>query len=165
MSQLHIVVDLKWGLATDDVDDISLLPPDFAKARELWATGDIDGAGRLLEPYLSCLFISSNMDEDISDIINVDDDEQSATNISITGVDFSNYNIPVIRASAHFRFEALQDMSLEDFKTWQKDNEYLDHGISFAWAIEVDDDDLSFEITTYKELAVSLATPDINPTP
>lgn len=165
MSQLNIIVDLKWGLATDDVDDISLLPPDFAKARELWAAGDIDGAGRLLEPHLYCLFISSNMDEDVSDIINVDDDEQLASNISIHGVDFSQYNIPNIRASAHFIFEALQNMSPEDFNTWQEDNEYLDHGISFGWAIEVDDDDLSFEITTYKELAVSLATPDIGLTP
>lgn len=164
MGQLHLIATLKWGLANDDVADISLLPPDFAKARELWEAGDIDGAGSLLEPYLSCLFISSNMDEDVSDIINVDDDEQSASNISITGVDFSKYNIPNIRASAHFIFEAPQNMSPEDFNTWQEDNEYLDHGISFGWAIEADDD-LSFEITTYKELAVSIATPDIKLTP
>jgi hypothetical protein len=150
---------IKWGYSSDDLK-MQDLPAAFSEAKKLWATKDEENimrAGELIAPYVTCLFLGSNCDGDLSELFESDVEELEASSILVYGLDFSDSNLPKVKALAVFEKIAtrgkLTDKKLDE---WQELNGYLDNGISFEWAIEGVDEDLDLRLWNHSGLGFRL---------
>lgn len=136
---------IKWGYSNDDID-MKDLPREFADAKTLWAAGDEDSimrAGELIAPYVTCLFIGSNCDGDLSKLFKSDMYELEASAVRIYGLDFADSNLPKVKASVVFENINTQGkLTKKRLDVWQEENGYLDNCISFEWKIPDIDEDL-----------------------
>ena len=153
--------EIKWGFSNDDVEFESL-PADFVEAKSLWETRKPESLQKvcdLIAPFIKCVFIAGNCDGDLSELFDQNLDEIEADSITVHGVDFSDSNLPKVRASA--RFSGIRARSLLDnqkLQTWQDENGYLDNGVSFEWQIDGLDDDLDLYSWNHSGLSMSVLT-------
>jgi hypothetical protein len=147
--------NIKWGNANDDFS-FDELPQEFLKAKELQASGN-DECLSILLPFLTCLFLPENIFGDIEDVFELDEDEITCNKLLITALDFSQTNIPKVKATAYFELNLNSDFDFDELDEWQDENDMLDNGISFEWEIPTIDEDadvrslghegLSFEVS------------------
>lgn len=150
---------IKWGYSNDDVE-IESLPSEFAEAKKLWATKkskNIMKAGELISPFIVCVFVEGNCDGKLSELFSQSMYEIEADNVFVYGIDFSDSNLPKVKASA--RFSGIKSNGLLNknrLDTWQDDNGYLDACISFEWRIDGVDDDLDLRSWNHTGLSLLL---------
>jgi len=158
-SEVSLEGAIKWGYSNDDVE-IENLPPEFAKAKKLWATKkseNIMKAGELISPFIVCVFVEGNCDGNLTELFSQSMDEIEADSVFVYGVDFSDSNLPKVKASA--RFGGIKSNGLLDKKrldTWQDENGFLDSCISFEWRIDGVDEDLDLRSWNHSGLSFSL---------
>ena len=158
-SEVTLEGAIKWGYSNDDVE-IENLPPEFAKAKKLWATKkseNIMKAGELISPFIVCVFVEGNCDGNLTELFSQSMDEIEADSVYVYGVDFSDSNLPKVKASA--RFGGIKSNGLLDKKrldTWQDENGFLDSCISFEWRIDGVDEDLDLRSWNHSGLSFSL---------
>jgi len=150
---------IKWGYSNDDLK-MQDLPIEFSEAKKLWATKDeknIMRAGELIAPFVTCLFLGSNCDGDLSELFESDMEELDASSVLIYGLDFSVSNLPKVKASAVFEKIATRGKLTEQkLDEWQESNGYLDNCISFEWAIDGVDEDLDLRSWNHSGLGFRL---------
>jgi hypothetical protein len=134
---INFVSTIKWGDA-DETIDIDDLPPEFAQAKALWSQKS-DQSFRLLEKFLRCVFVPSNLMGDLSEILDISDDVD-ASSVNITGLEFSENGLPSVRASANFVLMSTPQFSKEKLSTWEDDNDRLDNAVSWQWCVSEDGD-------------------------
>lgn len=148
---------IKWGYSNDDVEE-DHLPPEFREAKRLWQEERIEEAGSLIAPFIRCVFISSNLNGEVTEILDVPD-EVEATEVSVYGLDFSETNLPKVKASAKFVLQVTTPLTQERLNEWQEENDMLDNGVSFEWSIEGVDEDLDLCSWNHSGLGMQLAPP------
>jgi hypothetical protein len=100
-------------------------------------------AGELIAPYVTCLFIGSNCDGDLSKLFISDMYELEASSVRIYGLDFADSNLPKVKASVVFEnINTQEKLTKKRLDEWQEENGYLDNCISFEWRIPDVDEDL-----------------------
>jgi len=148
---------IDWGSVSDDVD-LEKLPREFSLAKELWSKKQLQKACELLTPFLSCSFIPSNGDGDLKSILDVEDDI-SATTITISGLDFSETNLPKVNATAKFQLPSEKKLTGEVISEWEDENSMLDSCIVFEWGglKSVDDDLAELDLALFDHEGLSFA--------
>lgn len=150
---------IKWGYSNDDIK-IENLPPEFFRAKKLWATKkskNIAKAGELISPFIVCIFVEGNCEGNLSELFSQGLGEIEADSVFVYGVDFGNSNLPKVKASA--RFSGIKSngvLNKKRFDTWQAENGFLDTCISFEWRIHGVDEDLDLYSWNHSGLTLSL---------
>lgn len=140
----QFVATIKWGSADAELEGLEL-PAEFSAAK----TGG-EEALQSLSQYLRCTFVPSNIFSDFGEILDIDD-EIEADRVEITATDFSESDLPTIKAVAIFNLDLQDGVDQAAIDAWQEENEYLDSAISFQWDGLDTDEDLS--LTNYDELS------------
>ena len=109
--------NIKWGNTNDDFS-FDALPPEFLKAKDLQASGSNECLSILL-PFLTCYFLHENIFGDIEELFELDEDEITCNKLLITGLDFSESNIPKVKATAFFELNVNSDFDFDKLDEWQ----------------------------------------------
>jgi hypothetical protein len=147
--------NIDWGSVSEDVD-LEKLPAEFSLAKELWSKKQVEKACELISPFLSCNFIPDNGDGDLSEIFQIQD-EVSAAVITVTGVDFSESNVPKVRAIAKFQLPSKKKLTSEKISEWEEENSMLDNCIAFEWGglKSIDDDFAELDLALFNHEGLS----------
>lgn len=145
---------IEWGSATQSFT-FDELPDEFKKAKELQERGD-DACLALLQPFLGCYFMPTNLfgdAEEVFDLSEQEDEEIPAGRIVISGLDFTASCIPKIKASAFFDLKLNSDVSVDDLDEWQEENDMFDNAVSFEWEIDTIDEDADVKSLSHEGLS------------
>lgn len=158
-NQATFEANIKWGYSNDDID-MSSLPKEFSAAKELWATKkeeNLAKAAEMISPYVTCLFLGSYCDGDLSELFDSDMEELEATSVIVYGVDFTDSNLPKVKASAIFENVSTEGkLDEERLDAWQDENGYLDTCVSFEWRLDDVDEDLDLHSWNHSGLSLQL---------
>lgn len=150
---------IKWGYSNDDLK-MKSLPTEFSDAKKIWATKNernIMKAADLIVPYVTCLFLGSNCNGDLSELFESNMEELEASSILIYGLDFSDSNLPKVKASAVFeKITTRRKLTEKKLDKWQEENGYLDNCISFEWVLDGVDEDLDLRSWNHSGLGFCL---------
>jgi hypothetical protein len=149
------VAEIEWGYSNDDIDD-DRLHPDLKEAKRLWKKKD-KAAFPLIAKHIRCVFLPDSVSGDIAEILEVDD-EIVSREISLTGADFSDGNLPKVKATAEFMIPVVEGVGQDEVDEWQDSNDMLDNAISFEWDFpELDEEDLDLASWNHEGLSFALA--------
>ena len=150
---------IKWGYCNDDVDT-KLLPAAFNEAKKLWATkhqDNLEKAFELISPFIACVFLEGNADGELTELFAQNIDEIEANSVVVYGLDFSESNLPKVKASARFLHVSTNGVLDKDrLEEWQEENSFLDNCVSFEWRIDGLDDDLDLRSWNHSGLSLLL---------
>jgi len=146
---------IKWGQSADDVDAEDL-PKAFSEAKKLWKKRKRGEAGQIIAPFLKCLFIPTNVDGDLTELLKKPEYVEVA-DIQIDGVDFAHSNLPQFCASATLTLPAKEKITKGLIEQWENANDMLHSGVSFKWHIDGVDEDLDLYCENHQGLGMSLA--------
>ena len=134
------LAEIKWGCA-EQPDNPDELPESLKTAKKLWEeAGGRKGADegklkeicRLTAEALRCVFIPGNLTSGSEDIAM--DDEVEGTDIKVHGADFTDGDVPTVKASAVFKIKFKRSFSsAEELKAWEEENDRLDNCLSFQF--------------------------------
>jgi hypothetical protein len=131
------------------------VPEEFKKIRKLWEKKDPE-CFRIIRQYVDAVFIPSNLLEapvwlDVGDV-----DDIKAYEIEVSGLVFTNDDLPIVTIGAMFLLPTIYTVSNLTLEQWQEDHdEYLHNACSFEWILEpVDERDFpeSLSMTIYDDL-------------
>lgn len=161
MAQTLIIATIKWATCGEDLD-INQLPPQFVEAKRLGVSDDpkdIETACNLVAPFVKCSFVTDNVDGDLSEILTIED-EIYADEVILSGVDFSESDLPSIKAHGFFLVESVGKFSKSKFTRWQEDNDMLDNGITFYWDFGNPESEHDLNLVIHSGLGVEVVDPN-----
>ncbi len=140
---------MSWFDTVDNPKDISVLPPAFAEAKRLWEEdreGNFEAIEELLGHYVQGLFLPENING-AEQLFPDRAGESEATEVRVVGFDFSQGNIPTVKAEAWFEIDVVDGFDEIDLERWQEKNDFLYSAVSFCWDIDMDGRDFEFDFT------------------
>ena len=152
---------MKWGRCDWDNDvDESILPPEFAEAKRLWASGkkrSIAKACKILSPFVECIFLPSNLEGDVSKLFELDDESMDKsimpTSVTIFDLDYPESKLPWIRFFAEFVIPSNGVLDRKRVSDWENENSWLEWGFCVQWGIPGIEDKVE-----YPEIGISRET-------
>ena len=144
MKNKTIYTNVEWFSTTDDPEK-NLLPNKIIKARNVWNTNGGKSTSEictLVSRFIKCNFISENFNGWEKYFDNSNYGEFSAVKVNVVGVDFSNNNLPLIRAEAWIDVSIQEKISEDDLNDWLESEWGLQSGIMWNWVFDDDDGDL-----------------------
>lgn len=142
--------NMDWFDPAEQPDDISLLPQEFAAAKNMWETdakANLDKIFDLLTPYIGARLIPSNITNWENLFAASEFEEIEAKKINIAGIDFSRGPIPICKAEALFELAVTSDFMSVDHEVWQEDNSPFTDMVVFYWNVPENDEMRDLDLT------------------
>lgn len=151
MNKAKFYVNIDWFDVAEQPEDISLLPDEFKKARELWEDDAENNQSQMIEllaKYVGARLVLSNISDWEELFIDEDGNfgEVESDEVKVIGIDFAHGPIPMCKAEAYFDLPVTADFADTDLNEWQEEHDPFHLAVVFYWDLvgdSLDDLDLN----------------------